>query len=186
VEDLIFINKDKNLEVFHISSNLHGSINYKSNNELTLKADHLIKVIDDEYVGYNFKFLTNKVDIFTKLEPVKDVYVIKLAKLNSIDLKIDNFIANLSGLYSNSNQSTIDLELRLNNYKEFLNHLKSKSTINQEISDALQDIIQLASGEKKLDHAVIKIYNSKDSDLRIGYTDINGIKEYLQQFIKSE
>lgn len=187
-EDLVFINKDKNREVFHISSKLHGLINYKSksNNELELKAYHLFKVIDEEYLGYNFKLLSNKVDISTTLKSVQDVFVIKAAKFNIIDFQIDNFIVNLSGVFEDSSKANIDLELKLSQYKEFLNNLVKHSMLSQDKVEILQNLIQLASGDKNSENAVIKIYNSKDNELRVGYTDMNGVNDSLQQLIMSK
>lgn len=188
--NLRFIDAVTNKEIFNNSSNLELKISYKKDNisGLALKTNHNIEFIDNEFVGHKFKRLISHIDIATKVKPYDHILAFTAADFNIVELVVDNSSIKLKGTSEiNKDKTTYtDMSLKLTNFQAFIKNMLEQGKLSQGKLDVLKECLKQTTGDEKADNIEIKIYNSKDNELRIGNIDSANFKSYIHRFIVSE
>ena len=186
-EDCNFTNLNINKKIF--SSDSYNKLLIDDSGDLFYKASvearNKLKFIDNEYLGYNFKNAAYEVDVSAKLKRVQD----NLAQIPLIDIKkfkfnIDDFYFNLNGSIKQTDSSgfKISFDTSLVKFPEFLDQLVENKSISDSKKQFLVNSLMKISGSDNIEAVNIKVYNLKDSSLRVGDVSVEEFMDIMSQY----
>lgn len=188
--NLKFINASKDKEIMSNSADLELSFSYKKDkvSGIALKSYYDIKFIESEFIGHKFKNFSSIIAIDTEVKPYGSILAFTAANFNMVKLKIDDSFIQLNGIskLNEDSSSNTDMVLKLHKLQDFIDNLSNQKIISQERIDIIKELVKQTTGnDTMIDNLEVKIYNTKENEIRIGQISSIDFKSYLHRFMAS-